>query len=338
MAESQVTKLKNQQWINRVWYERSIFSWFLLPLSGLYAVIIYFRKKAYVSIPGWQKRFSRPVIVVGNITVGGTGKTPMVIFLCQELKRLGYKPGVASRGYGGGTKSATLVNDSHDATRVGDEPVLIFRRTQVPVMVGSNRVEVINDLIQNQRCDVVICDDGLQDYRIIPQVEILMVDGNRRFGNKRLLPAGPLRENLNRIFECNFCVVTGRSIPEISGDDMRYQTHELRALNEPDKTLPLGSLHEKTVHAVAGIANPQRFFDLLTAHGINTINHACADHAHFSRNDLQFPDNYPVLITEKDAVKCSGIDLDNVWYLPVSAQLPDTFITRVQRLLRADYG
>ena len=338
MADSNSIQHQNHQWINRVWYGRSLISTLFLPLSILYWLLISLRKAFYNSFLFSKKKFENPVIVVGNITVGGTGKTPMVIYLCEQLKKLGYQPGVASRGYGGSVRSTTLVENAHSADQVGDEAVLIFDRTRCPVMVGSDRVRVIDALMDRQHCNVVICDDGLQDYRFVHNVEIVMIDGERRFGNKRLLPAGPLRESISKIFKSDFCVVTGKSLPEISADTMLLQTQKLYALNEPHKTLEFDLLSGKTIHAVAGIANPQRFFDVLAALGLRVVPHAYKDHAEITLQDLQFPDEYPVLITEKDAVKCKRFNLENVWVLPVTAQLPPKFIIRVQQLLRVFHG
>lgn len=338
MAESRQTQHHHQHWINRVWYGRSLISWLLLPLSGLYWLVIWLRKIMFKYFTGGPKKFEVPLIVVGNITVGGTGKTPMVVYLCEELKKLGYTPGVASRGYGGSTRSLAVVTSFHDAGQVGDEPVLIYDRTGVPVAVGDNRLEVIDHLIRTQNCNVVVCDDGLQDYRFVRDIEIIMVDGERRFGNKRLLPAGPLREPINRIFQSEFRVVTGRPNSAISEDSMQFDVDDLCALNERNKTMPLDTMKGQTVHALAGIANPQRFFELLSAKGLNVIGHAYEDHAVFSLEDLQFPDDFPVLMTEKDAVKCRMFELDNVWYLPITARLPNSFVPRVQNYLREKNG
>lgn len=338
MADSNPNQYKNQLWINRVWYGRSLISTLLLPLSGLYWVIILLRQVFYNSFLFNKKQFEHPVIVVGNITVGGAGKTPMVIYLCNELRKHGYKPGIASRGYGGNISAATLVQKTHNAVQVGDEPVLIFNRTNVPVMVGANRVEVINTLLNIHHCDLVICDDGLQDYRFNHDVEILMIDGDRQFGNQRLLPAGPLREPLSRLAKCDLRVVTAKPVLSLSKDTMQYEVLEIVMVGHPDEKMSLDALRGQTVHAVAGIANPKRFFDLLQSHGLQVIEHAYEDHAVFSSGDLQFPDDYSVLITEKDAVKCSTLELENVWYLPVTAQLPGTFIPRVQQLIRESDG
>lgn len=338
MAESQQARVNSQGWINRVWYGRSVISLLLLPLSGLFWFVITIRKFVYTSIPGIRRKYSVPIIVVGNISVGGTGKTPMVIYLCDELKKLGYKLGIASRGYGGDVTACTLLQSSHSAKEVGDEPILIFKRTNVPVMMGANRTDVIDRLISDHQCQIVICDDGLQDYRFVHDIEISMVDGDRQFGNKRLLPAGPLRERVNRVSECDLQVVTSRSVPELSEYCMKFQLHDLVAINDPNSRRLIESLRGKTAHAVAGIANPDRFFALLRAQGLNLIEHAYDDHTVYSPGDFEFPDNYPVLMTEKDAVKCINFNVNNVWYLPVTAQLPDTFVPRIQKLLRGLNG
>ena len=338
MAETIRKQRHHQQWINRVWYGRSLISPALLPLSGLYWALMSIRKAFFHSVLVRPRKFEFPVIVVGNITVGGTGKTPMVIYLCEALKQLGYRPGVASRGYGGEQRCSTLVDASHRAHQVGDEPLLIHQRSGMPVVVGSNRIKVIEHLICKQQCNIVICDDGLQDYRFVHDIEITMVDSDRCFGNRRLLPAGPLRESIKKVFNSDFCVVAGHPVQDISADTMQYSVNNVYHLNQAEHSLNLTALRGKPVHAVAGIANPQRFFDLLTAHGLQVIPHPLDDHTQLSPQNLQFPDDNPVLITEKDAVKCTQFKLENVWVLPVTAQLPATFLTRIEKLLREQHG
>ena len=338
MAKSKQSRSANQQWINRIWYERSFISLFLLPLSVLFWFAITLRKTIYFTIPSLRQKFSVPIIVVGNITVGGTGKTPMVIYLCEELAKLGIKPGVASRGYGADINSTISIRADHRAKQVGDEPMMIFARTNQPVVVGPDRKDVIGELIKEHQCNVVICDDGLQDYRFVHDIEILMVDGDRQFGNGWLLPAGPLRERIKRASDCDFKVVTATECLEISGDTMKFDVQELVNLREHKRRVSVRSFVSQTVHAVAGIANPERFFALLRSHGLNIIEHAFPDHAVYTANDLEFADQYPVLMTEKDAVKCMGFGLSNVWYLPVRAKLPESFIPRIENLLRGLNG
>ena len=217
-----MAKSSYQQWINRIWYGRSFISLLLLPLSALFWLTITLRRAIYFSVPGLRTQYSVPIIVVGNITVGGTGKTPMVIYLCQELVKLGFSPGVASRGYGADLSSSIPIREDHHANEVGDEPRVIFQRTRQPVVVGPDRKDVIDKLIKDHRCNVIICDDGLQDYRFIHDIEILMIDGDRQFGNGWLLPAGPLREGISRLSDCDFKVVTASKQPEISADTMEF--------------------------------------------------------------------------------------------------------------------
>lgn len=338
MAESRQVQINHQQWINRVWYGRSLISWLLFPLSALFWLIISIRKWIYLFIPGFQKQFSVPIIVVGNITVGGTGKTPMVIAICEDLKNFGYKPGVVSRGYGSKVTNPVSLQVFHNPDEVGDEPIIIARRAQVPVVVCAKRKSAIDKLIQEHQCNVIICDDGLQDYRFLHDIEIAMVDGDRKFGNERLLPAGPLREKINRLSKCDFIVATAKALPELSGDCMEFQVQPLVNLVDPTKQESIEIFKGKTVHAIAGIANPMRFFELLRKHDVIVIEHAYPDHAKYQPEKLLFTDKFPVLLTEKDAVKCTNFNIENAWYLPVIAQLPDTFMQRVESLLRGRNG
>ena len=334
MAKQKQSPATLQNWINRIWYERSLIAILLWPLSMLFWLIISVRKAIYFVIPGLRRQFSVPVIVVGNITVGGTGKTPMVIYISDELVKLGYKPGVASRGYGADINTTVSLHANHSPQEVGDEPLLIFQRTNVPVVVGSDRKQVIQELIDEHQCDVIICDDGLQDYRFVHDIEIVMIDGDRRFGNERLLPAGPLRERINRTSSCDFKVVTACDCPEISSDFLEFQLQELVNLANPAERASIEVFVGQAVHAVAGIANPSRFFNLLISHGIAVIEHPFPDHAIYIASDFEFADKNTVLITEKDAVKCREFNLSNVWYVPVSARLPDTLMPRISKLLK----
>ncbi len=319
------------QWAEALWYGNSRFAVVLSPLTSIFLFLSRIRKwKQSLS----KSKFTVPVIVVGNITVGGTGKTPMVITLMNNLKQMGYAPGVASRGYGGSLTQITLINESHSASVAGDEPVMIFRNTQCPVVVSQNRPDAIKKLINVHHCNVVICDDGLQDYRFEHDVEIAMVDGERVFGNGRLLPAGPLRESISRLNNVDFIVTTSKSLPTVSQDCMHLQIDECRQLNNPQNKRRIEQFKGKLVHAVAGIGNPHRFFSHLTSLGLNVMEHPFRDHAQYSLEDFNFSEQYPILMTEKDAVKCMDMEIDNAWYLPVKAQLPENFMTRLKVLLR----
>ncbi len=331
MANKTNAKQRTHEWVNSVWYGQSKLSNLLLPLSAVFALSAKARQ--------WKQskskiKFSVPVIVVGNISVGGTGKTPMVVALVNELQQLGYKPGVASRGYGGQATQALLVTDAHNAEQVGDEPLLIANSTQAMVVVGQNRMEVIEALINSYHCDVIVCDDGLQDYRFEHDIEIIMVDGDRIFGNHKLLPAGPLREPLSRLQRANFVIATSTPVPAVSGDCMKFQLAECMQLTNPENRRSLDQFKGQSVHAVAGIGNPDRFFNSLTALGLKVIKHPYPDHAHYELSDFSFSDQNPILMTEKDAVKCRQLSLDNAWYVPVQTILPENFMSRLNTLLR----
>jgi tetraacyldisaccharide 4'-kinase len=312
--------------INRHWY-RSTYTWLtllLLPLSGLYWIAVNGRRLLYWLGVKKKYSFDAPVIVVGNITVGGTGKTPFVIWLAHFLKAQGLRPGIVSRGYGGKEFARSKrVYAASEPRLVGDEAVLLARRAGCPVMVGVNRVEAVQALLTETDCNIVISDDGLQHYRLSRQLEIVMVDGERRFGNRRFLPAGPLRESLSRLKKVDFVIAQQGALRHeyemiLSGED-------IVSLTDPAVKKSLADLAQAPVHAVAAIGNPQRFFSTLRKAGLDVITHPYPDHYHYSQADFDFDDDFPVLMTEKDAVKCQALARDNWWYLPVSAQIDTKF-------------
>jgi tetraacyldisaccharide 4'-kinase len=312
--------------INHHWY-RSNYTWLtfmLLPLSGLYWLAVNGRRLLYWL--GVKKKFSfnTPVIVVGNITVGGTGKTPFVIWLANFLKEQGLRPGIVSRGYGGKEFSqSTRVDAASDPRLVGDEAVLLARRAECPVMVGTNRVAAVQALLKETDCNIVISDDGLQHYRLNRQLEIVMVDGERRFGNRRFLPAGPLRESLSRLKKVDFVIAQQGAL--LHEYEMLLSGNEVVSLTEPKIKKSLSDLMQTPVHVVAAIGNPQRFFTSLQTAGLDIIPNAYPDHYHYAKTDFDFDDDYPVLMTEKDAVKCQSFAQDNWWYLPVNVEIDAKF-------------
>jgi len=316
--------------INKLWYGGNKLAYLLTPLSSVFSLMSSIRKHKQQSK---QIKFQCPVIIVGNITVGGTGKTPMVITLANELHQHGFKIGIASRGYKSQAVQPVLVNELHTVAEVGDETLLIFRNAQTPIMVGNNRVSVIQALIDKCRCDLVICDDGLQDYRFNHDVEIIMVDGERVFGNQQLLPAGPLRENISRLQQADFVVASSKVIPAISNDYMKLNLNEAVNLLNGEVT-PISYWQNETVHAIAGIGNPSRFFNALRAQNLNIIEHEFPDHAMLNKQDVTFSDQKPVLMTEKDAVKCRDYGLNNLWFIPMQVELPQDFISRVVQKLK----
>lgn len=304
------------------WYHKNLFSYFLLPLSFLYRAIIAARKFLYQIKLKKITKFNVPVIIVGNITVGGTGKTPLVIWLANFLKQQGYKPGIVSRGYGGkSTQYPVIVTANSDPKISGDEPLLIVRNTQCPMVVDPNRVQAVKQLLADTDCNIVISDDGLQHYALGRDIEIIVVDGERKFGNQFCLPAGPLREPISRLSSVDFVVTNGveqKLIPAAF-----YQ------VKNPNIVQSIDYFKKKTIHAVAGIGNPQRFFNSLREFGLNIIEHAFPDHYCFQAKDINFGDEI-VMMTEKDAVKCEKFAGDNVWYLAVQAELNEEFIKKLR--------
>ena len=262
-----------------------------------------------------------PVIVIGNINVGGTGKTPVIEWLVQELKRRGYSPGIVGRGYGGkAEKWPQQVRPDSDPFMVGDEAVLLARHCECPMAVGPERVVAIKQLTKYNKIDVIISDNGILHYAMGRDMEIAVIDGQRRFGNGYCLPAGPLREPVGRIDNVDFCINNGGDVqPREYG--MQIRLIELVNLKDPNKTMQINELKGKRAHAVAGIGNPQRFFDQLQEQGIKIEQHPFEDHHHYCADDLDFGDQDIVLMTEKDAVKCERFARDNDWYVRSKADI-----------------
>jgi tetraacyldisaccharide 4'-kinase len=293
----------------------------LLPLGLLFCLVVRLRRRLYLSGILSRVRLAVPVIVVGNITVGGTGKTPLVLWIAELLKRSGYRPGIVTRGYHGTSRHwPRAVTPSADAGEVGDEAVLLARYSGCPVMAGPDRVADGRLLIE-QGCTVLISDDGLQHYRLHRDLEIAVIDGARRFGNRLCLPAGPLREPIGRLQTVSMCVTNGA--PEPGEVGMSLDAGPVYRLQAPDQHANLNAWRADPVHAVAGIGNPERFFTSLRALGLKVIPHAFPDHHDFQAADVDFNDDHPVIMTEKDAVKCQAFAKPHHWVLPVTAQ-PET--------------
>ncbi len=309
-------------WI-ALWYERhprANLPW--RPLASVYCLAVRVRRS------WWRRHVPRPlsvpVIVVGNLTVGGTGKTPLVIRLLEVLREAGWRPGAISRGYGGRARDwPQWVEADSDPKVVGDEPVLIARRSGCPMVVGPNRVAAAMALLQAGHCDCLVADDGLQHYRLPRTVEIVVVDGQRQFGNGWCLPAGPLREPLTRLQDVDWVVSNGATMA--GAIPMTLEGREVIDLTNSSHRQPLSVWRGQVVHAVAGIGNPGRFFATLAEAGLRTKRHPFPDHHRYRPNDLCFNDQIPLIMTEKDAVKCHQFALANAWYLPVTAVLPPAF-------------
>jgi tetraacyldisaccharide 4'-kinase len=302
-----------------VWYGSHPVSHLLLPLSWLYCAIVWLRRLAYRLRWLDSHRLSAPVIVVGNLTAGGTGKTPLVLWITDFLGRQGYRPGIVTRGYGGrGTKRPRLVKPDSDPFEVGDEPVLLARRSGRPVVAGADRAAAGKILLANSECDMIVSDDGLQHYRLQRDLEILVVDASRGFGNGRCLPAGPLREPEERRRDVDLILCNGGPCP--GGQLMHLVPGRLVSLRDGEITQSLGGLRRKRVTAVAGIGNPRRFFDLLRRRGLHVEERPYPDHHPFSPEDVASWPPGPVIMTEKDAVKCNKLARRDIWYLPVEAR------------------
>ena len=311
-------------WLHRIWYEGGSSYRLLLPLTGLYWLLVALRRSLYrIGILGSQRAVA-PVIVVGNITTGGTGKTPVTIWLASQLNANGFSPGIVSRGYGGSKASTSMrVDIASDPAVVGDEPVLLARRSGCPVVVDTDRFRAAEMLVADG-ADVIIADDGLQHYRLARTYEICVIDGARGLGNRYLLPAGPLRETIARLNEVDQVLLNGPlrqsdaalSVVEQNSIQFDLCATQISRMNG-SLTRPIAEFDGTTVHGVAAIGNPQRFFDLLRSHGMQVIEHAFPDHAAISKRQLEFGDDFEVLMTEKDAVKLGTAVADKFWTVPV---------------------
>jgi tetraacyldisaccharide 4'-kinase len=316
-----------QSWLNRIWYRQEAPPPWLLPLESLFAAGAKLRRWLYAQNIRRSVRLGKPVVVVGNLSVGGTGKTPLACWLVQRLRELGYRPGVVTRGYGGSNRTPCLVRASDDAARVGDEPLLLARRAGAPVAVGRDRPAAAQ-LLLDAGCDVVVSDDGLQHHALARDCEIVVIDAQRGLGNGHLLPAGPLREDSRRLAGVDAIVMNGAGAGAGAGVEagagqappvfaMRLEASQAVSLLD-SRARDLREFAGQSVHAVAGIGNPQRFFTMLRAFGIQVSPHDFPDHAALASADVEFGDGRPVLMTEKDAVKCRGFARAQHWYVPVS--------------------
>lgn len=306
----------------------------LLPFSWLFCVLVWIRRTAYRLRILPSARLSIPVIVVGNISVGGTGKTPLVVWLAKHLQKLGCRPGIISRGYGGNAQYwPQQVLPGSDPTAVGDEPVLIARLTNCPVSVGPDRVAAALAMQKFTECDVIISDDGMQHYALGRDIEIVVLDGDRGLGNGFCLPAGPLRERISRLDKVDMVVSNGTA--GRGRYVMLLKQTEVINLADPTQVKSLDYFAAETkVHAIAGIGNPGRFFKQLEMAGLNVEGHAFPDHYQFQLEDLEAVNDATLLMTEKDAVKCQRFAQPHHWFVRVEAELHDTFKYRLDKLVK----
>jgi tetraacyldisaccharide 4'-kinase len=302
--------------LQQLWYHRPGAAWWLLPLSAMFALVVALRRWLFKIGVLHSVRISRPVIVIGNLTVGGTGKTPLVVWLANTLTAQGYRVGVITRGYGGKAEHwPQKVEAGSDPALVGDEPVLIAQQTQALVVAGPDRVAAAQQAVA-AGVQLVISDDGLQHYRLQRDLEWLVVDASRLFGNGHLLPAGPLREPTKRLNEVNRVLLNERSgvrTMAFERPHVRYRIGltQLRSLATSEQR-SLATLHGQ-VHVVTGIGNPRGFLQALSEHGLSFDARILSDHAAFTADDIEFGDALPVLMTEKDAVKCAVFATGRHW-------------------------
>lgn len=313
----------------KAWYQerRHPLLGLLCPLESLYRRVVRGKRAAFVAGKGAIYRAPVPVIVVGNITVGGTGKTPLILWLIQHCRARGLRVGVVSRGYGARPPSLPWrVLPDQDAAATGDEPALIVRRTGVPLFIDPDRGRAVRALLDSESVDLVLCDDGLQHYRLARDLELVLIDAARGLGNRRCLPAGPLREPEERLQSVDAVLFNGATHDRAEGYAFHLQPTELVRVRDGARR-PLGYFPpDQALHAVAGIGNPQRFFTTLEALHWRPIAHPFADHAQYAPERLTFSPPLPLVMTEKDAVKCRDFAADDWWYLAVDAVPSAAFV------------
>ena len=309
------------------WYRISPLHALLYPVSLLFRALSALRRFLYRSGVFVSPKFHVPIVIVGNISVGGTGKTPLTLWLAQQLIAEGWHPGIISRGYRKSKSKNVLphgVNAEDASGDVGDEPLLMAQRMLCPVWIGRDRPAVASALLlAHPECDIILSDDGLQHYRLHRDAEIVVIDGARRFGNGLLLPAGPLREPVSRLQEVDAIVVNGGMV---QGNEfaMNLQGTGFHNLLNPERVVSANELMGLKLHAIAGIGHPRRFFDHLQQLGLQCTAHAFSDHHDFISADLAFEDADAILMTEKDAVKCTPFATEKHWVLRVDAQVDPT--------------
>lgn len=307
----------------KFWYRRGAIAWLLWPASLVFGFVVFIRRTLYRVRLLKSKHPGIPVIVVGNITVGGTGKTPLVIWIAELLKSKGWSPAIISRGYGAKIETPRAATVAAEPGEVGDEPIVLARRSGCPVWVGPDRVQVAAALrVAQPEVNVVVLDDGLQHYRMRRDIEIAVMDA-RGLGNGFLLPAGPLREPRFRLRTVD--AVVGQAAAVAKDFAMALVGEEVHRMTDARERRPLKAFAGQKVHAAAGIGDPNRFFLHLGRAGVKVIPHPFADHHPFTQADLEFGDGLPVILTEKDAVKLRRAARPDWWVLPVSAKLDPGF-------------
>lgn len=315
-----------QDAITNQWYNPKPWGKALWPLAKIFEFIVKIRKLCYSHKIFASSKPDSLVIVVGNLTVGGTGKTPLVISLVKVLQQKGFKVGVLLRGYKGRAHGALHVLPNMDPALVGDEAVLLTRNCNCPVVVAKKRVLGANKLVKDFAVDVIISDDGLQHYALARDIEIVIMDGERGVGNGACLPQGPLRETVDRLQHVDMVIT--------NGIDMRFNIDKVYSLLSRKHSVDINHFIGKTVHAIAGIGTPNKFFAMLTNLGINVIPHPFPDHYVFTMQDVNFRDQLPILMTEKDAVKCQGFASNRCWVVSVHAEIEPVVLDKFASIVQ----
>ncbi len=322
----------NEDKVRQRWYGGGQVGFAAKIAAKFFGLVIALRRKLYALGLLKSHQLKVPVIVIGNITAGGGGKTPMVIWLAEKLKQQGYKPGIISRGYGGKRKVEPMfVTANANPAATGDEPLLMAKKTKLPVMVGKDRVKAGKSLIQHYSVNVIITDDGLQHYALKRDAEIVMLDAKWRTGNHLLIPAGPLREPLERLNDVDLVVFKGYVEQQHHYD---FAIGGIHQLNHPGITKDINEFRNQKVVAMAGIANPDSFFSMLSAAGMAIVKQPLPDHHEMTVADFEMHQEVMVLITEKDAVKCEDMQLDNVWVVKMQVVIPEKTTAAIEQLIQ----
>lgn len=310
------------------WYQGHPALALLRPLESLYRRVVNGKRARFLAGEGSIYRASVPVVVVGNITIGGTGKTPMILWLIEHCRQRGLRVGVVSRGYGAKPPSLPWrVRAEQSAAEAGDEPLLIVQRSGVPLVIDPDRGRAVQALLDSEPLDLILSDDGLQHYRLARDLELVLIDAARGLGNRRCLPAGPLREPVERLQSVDALLYNGALADREDGFAFTLQPSALVNLRSGQRVGVEHFAPGQAVHAVAGIGNPQRFFTTLEGLDWRPVPHAFADHAVFDAEALNFSPVLPVVMTEKDAVKCRAFAADDWWYLAVDAKPSTAFVS-----------
>ena len=315
------------------WYKKSLWLYLLYPFSLIFTYLTNKRRNKYLNSDNKTYISEIPIIVVGNLTIGGTGKTPLVKHIALELTKRGYKPGIVSRGYGGKFKETLKVSEDTPVKATGDE-AQILAKLNIPFYIDKNRVRAVKTLTKNHNCDVIISDDGLQHYPMERDIEIAVIDGKRRFGNNLTFPAGPLRESKKRLSSVDFIVNNSGPTEENEYLMSIIPSKFVHLKSGKSYSIDNWPMH-KQVHAVAGLGNPGRFFDLLEKLGFEILRHPFPDHHKFLSSDIFYLDHLPIVMTEKDASKCKEFDNNKIWYLTIDADVSNKFIDKLDEKLKS---